>query len=358
MIDAPFDSIDDDDLTDIFRPPSPQPTQTDSNNSVNYDNFVAQNINLSQPDLDLNFENNPAQMPLSKYVTEIQFKDSVNSFSKETFSLFNLNVRSINKHFEELQLLLDNKQSFSVIGLTETWLSSDSNQPFALNGYDFIVNNRQNKVGGGVALYVSKSYEYNIIKNINIMNNNVESLFIEIVIHGNKNIIIGIIYRPPNSSSIDFLKYLDDLVKNPVFTNKRSFIMGDFNLDLLKHENNNKSQEFLEILMSGSFLPLISKPTRIVDNSATLIDNIFCNTLPLPESSIILSDISDHFPIMTHFTINQIITKPYPIPLRRRATQESLNSLAASLDNVDWSRVKDCKNIHSSFDNFLNVFNN
>ena len=69
------------------------------------------------------------------------------------------------------------------------------------------------------------------------MNNNVESLFIEIVIHGNKNIIIGIIYRPPNSSSVDFFKYLADLVKNPIFINKKFFIMGDFNLDLLEHEN-------------------------------------------------------------------------------------------------------------------------
>merc|ERR1712074_403375 len=107
------------------------------------------------------------------------------------------------------------------------------------------------------------------------------------------------------------------------------------------HGNNNRTQEFLEIFMSGSFLPLISKPTRVANNSATLIDNIFCNTLPVPDSSIILSDISDHFPIMTHFDLKQSINKPYPSPLRRRATQENLASLGASLEHVDWSCVYD-----------------
>ena len=46
--------------------------------------------------------------------------------------------------------------------------------------------------------------------------------------------------------------------------------------------------------MSASFLPLISKPTRVTDQTATLIDNIFCNILPVPASGVVLSDISDH----------------------------------------------------------------
>ena len=124
--------------------------------------------------------------PSSKYVTENQFKDVVRGFSKDTFAfkLLHLNIRSINKHFEELQLLLDNhnKPTFPVIGLTETWLSSDSTQPFTLNGYDFIVNNRLNRMGGGVALYVSQCFEFTVCEELNIMNDYIESLFIEISI--------------------------------------------------------------------------------------------------------------------------------------------------------------------------------
>ena len=131
------------------------------------------------------------------------------------------------------------------------------------------------------------------------MNTYIESLFIEISIPKNKNIVVGIIYRLPNSNANEFLLNLADLINNPILANKDSFIMGDFNIDLLKHTNSHLSQEFLDTFLSASFLPLISKPTRVVSHAATLIDNIFCNILPLPESVIILSDITDHYPIMT-----------------------------------------------------------
>ena len=60
---------------------------------------------------------------------------------------------------------------------------------------------------------------------------------------------------------------------------------------------------------------------------------------------------------MTHFDLKQSINKPYPSPLRRRATQENLASLGASLEHVDWSCVYDSNNINSSYENFLNIFN-
>ena len=48
-------------------------------------------------------------------------------------------------------------------------------------------------------------------------------------------------------------------------------------------------------------MPLILKPTRIMQHAATLIDNIFTNDIEVLESSlnrIIFSDISDHLPIV------------------------------------------------------------
>ena len=53
-------------------------------------------------------------------------------------------------------------------------------------------------------------------------------------------------------------------------------LYGDFNIDLLNKDCNN-STLFLNTMYSLSFLPNISRPTRITDNSATLIDNLFIN---------------------------------------------------------------------------------
>ena len=52
-----------------------------------------------------------------------------------------------------------------------------------------------------------------------------------------------------------------------------------------------------------SFLPLITKPTRVIGNTATLIDNIFYSDVDCLDmmNGILYNDISDHFPI---FSIN------------------------------------------------------
>ena len=83
--------------------------------------------------------------------------------------------------------------------------------------------------------------------------------------------------------------------------NKICYLMGDFNIDLLKSESCDFAAKFFEQLITSSFMPLILKPTRITQHTATLIDNIFTNDIEALESSsngIIFSDFSDHLPIV------------------------------------------------------------
>jgi len=66
--------------------------------------------------------------------------------------------------------------------------------------------------------------------------------------------------------------------------------MGDFNINLRYAYN------FLLSLQSFSFIPTIDKPTRVYNNSATLIDNILTNKVDVKiTSGNIISDISDHY---------------------------------------------------------------
>ena len=61
--------------------------------------------------------------------------------------------------------------------------------------------------------------------------------------------------------------------------NKIWYVVGDWNLDLFKHHCYESTGEFLEIMYSRMFFPLITRPTRIISNKAMLIDNIFTNNL-------------------------------------------------------------------------------
>ena len=72
--------------------------------------------------------------------------------------------------------------------------------------------------------------------------------------------------------------------------------MGDININPLRFESCNYAHNFLISLQSLNLTPTIDKPTRVYNNSATLIDNIFVNKLDDHIlSGNIISDISDHF---------------------------------------------------------------
>ena len=104
--------------------------------------------------------------------------------------------------------------------------------------------------------------------------------------------------------------------------------MGDFNVDLLKCNDDNFSQDFFDSLLSSSFIPLITRPTRLSSHSCTLIDNIFSNVDKETESGVILSDISDHYPIfakiLSFFSPN---SDSPPVKMVRKFTPEKKSKI-------------------------------
>ena len=92
-----------------------------------------------------------------------------------------------------------------------------------------------------------------------------------------KNVIVGTIYRPPDENVSDFLDSLRKLLSTTTGENKICYVMGDFNLDLLRHEQDAITGEFVELMFSHLLYSVITKPTRITSNTTSLIDNIFTN---------------------------------------------------------------------------------
>ena len=101
---------------------------------------------------------------------------------------------------------------------------------------------------------------------------------------------------------------LDNLSKE---ANKTIVLLGDFNIDLLNFDTSEYVSTFLDDLASNLLQPQILLPTRISNNSKTLIDNILCNILnTLVKSAMsgnILSSISDHLP--QFFILKKILFK-------------------------------------------------
>ena len=149
-----------------------------------------------------------------------------------------------------------------------------------------------------------------------------ESLFIEIdktVFNSDKNIIIGVIYRPPNTDMQRFFDILKNLMEIFKHEDKICYLIGDYNINLLNVDSQNLTGGFIDFIYSSGFIPLIIRPTTVSESFASLKDNIFSNQLLStgPElDGILLTDISDHYPI---FHINEFIkSKDTDVPISRR----------------------------------------
>ena len=61
--------------------------------------------------------------------------------------------------------------------------------------------------------------------------------------------------------------YLNKLLENVSKEQKSTFVLGDFNVNLLNCNDHNQTKEFLDSLASNSFIPLTLQPTRITSHS-------------------------------------------------------------------------------------------
>ena len=123
-----------------------------------------------------------------------------------------------------------------------------------------------------------------------------------------KDMITGMIYRIPDTDIKDFDVKLSNVPDQIRIQIKMAYLMGDYNINLLNSNTHEHASEFDNILYSNEFLPLISWPTRIISNSAAPIDNTPANcphNLNSSINGILLTDISDHFPI---FHVNRFLT--------------------------------------------------
>ena len=66
----------------------------------------------------------------------------------------------------------------------------------------------------------------------------------------------------------------------------------------MEYNCHSDTKEFVDTLFSYGLYPVINKPSRITEDSATLIDNFFINTVNCNvKSGLLINNISDHLPI-------------------------------------------------------------
>ena len=190
------------------------------------------------------------------------------------------------------------------------------------------------------------------------MHQSIETVFVKVSINS-RDFVIGCIYRPPKSDCNLFYSKIEDLLYCVARNHGGSTLIlhGDFNLDLLQ---NNIRSTFLPVMLGNNLYPLILRPTRVQGQSATLIDNIFCNNLNLLSGSgIYTTDISDHFAIYCSFLPqnNEASDGNFVEVRRRELKPANINLLKESISDFEWHEIKSLDSANEIYNKFSDTVN-
>ena len=115
-------------------------------------------------DPDVNFYHDVSMLD-TQYLMPDKFKTNFTDFSKNSFSVLHLNIRSINKNFEaSTEFSSKLNHIFSVICFSETRASEENinkNSTFQLKSYNVICQVRNSLKGGGLLYLVMSHFVIN-----------------------------------------------------------------------------------------------------------------------------------------------------------------------------------------------------
>lgn len=242
--------------------------------------------------------------------------------------ILHLNIRSINRNFSELLVLLSLvKINCDVIILTECWLSKVTNVPI-LDGYNsHYTLNTQNQ-NDGIVIFTKQDLACSIIEP---EFTNANCLICKI---NNKTAIVAIYRSPSFHKKEQFQCFLNSL--DTVLTQLKSFktiaIVGDVNVDIKIANTDDRTTDYLTLIASHGLLPAYHIATR----GTNCLDHIIlkCKT---PATSLILeSYITDHMPIFLHIEDSNSPIKP-----QKTISRVDYAKLTQEIEATDFSHILD-----------------
>ena len=116
-------------------------------------------------------------------------------------------------------------------------------------------------------------------------------------------------------------------------------MIGDFNMNCLKYHENAKTKYFYNNIFEKGAIPIINRPTRISEHSASLIDNILTTDIfnSSLKKGIIKSDVSDYFPIFFSIRLTKEKLQEGVIKIKKRVfSKRNITTFKEQLSLLHW----------------------
>ena len=162
-------------------------------------------------------------------------------------------------------------------------------------------------------------------------------------------------YRPLNTNARTFLTEYKKLLDNLKKQKDHEIVIGlDHNLDLLKSHLNQPTNDFLELNFNRQLIACISKPTRITNKSATLIDNIMISRSLQGNyaSFVVIKDISDHFACLVVLKDQTKSIKGPKYIKTRNLDDQKIANIVVTIQEYNWTEILSSLNANDGFNTF------
>ena len=246
------------------------------------------------------------------------------------FKIASLNIVSLPLHIDELLVSLQS-EPVDIIALSETRL--DKNFSPEIKGYELVKRDR-NRAGGGVAMYIRSVIDFKERPDLSD-----EDLSVEIRKPKQKPFLVSTWYRPPNTPVALFDKF-EALLSKIEAENIESNIIGDINCNMIATPPDNKTRHIIELCESYQYVQLIKEPTRVTQDTRTLID-LFLTTEPdkYAQSGVFHTGSSDHG--LIYVSRKQIRPKSYARVIESRQYKNFIpENFIRDFELVPWSLVE------------------
>ena len=270
------------------------------------------------------------------------------------FTCMALNISSLKENFLSLQINITDHFAPTVLGLCETKLTNELQDLYNLSGYNMYTNNNMSNKGG-VCLFINDRLTVVPRPELSFIRPGIETLFVDIYCD-NEVKTIGMVYRRASEISVEnFSLEMNEIFGGIDVAHNKVYIMGDFNVNLLQNHRSNSVADYCNNFISHGMYPLITKPTRTAAGSATLIDNIFTNEVNcVTRSAVIISDVSDHYPIFIQKPISHEYRNPTVITYRKY-NDRNIQNFKEVLRAYDFNEIQSTANSNYAFTQLHNV---
>ena len=169
--------------------------------------------------------------------------------------------------------MLTSKQNANLthFSFCETKLNSSKlSNNFKVRGFQipFRKDNHTNG-GGGILVYIRDQIMAK--RREDLETQDVACLWVEITPNKGKSFLIGSLYRNP-AERVEWVDRFEMSLENVLNDKNEIILLGDFNKDLLNLHGN---RDWLILTESLGLSHLVTQPTRVTNNSSSLIDHIY-----------------------------------------------------------------------------------